>query len=164
MVQQAQGPMFLLLQCSQILFQTMTRLLHDLPMGHFTSFPSTMTIFFVVVAVFAVSSITSFLCASHKHVRSQRYRDGFHFSTTGHRINSDLGGISSKALLMAKMISWRKGGEEEDAVWKKTIMMGERCRPLDFSGRIDYDTEGNQLPQVPQRSPHHRDCAALVKS
>ncbi|KAJ8631138.1 hypothetical protein MRB53_024461 [Persea americana] len=123
-----------------------------------------MTIFFVVVAVFAVSSITSFLCALHKHVRSQRYSDGFDVSTRDHRINSNLGGISSKALLMAKMISWRKGDEEEDAVWKKTIMMGERCRPLDFSGRIDYDTEGNQLPQVPQRSPHKRDGTALVKS
>lgn len=78
-------------------------------------------------------------------------------------------GLSSKALLMAKMISWRKvrddhGEEEEeedfgyghdqdfeeddgdDVVWKKTIIKGEKCRPLDFSGKILYDCNGNLLP------------------
>uniref|UniRef100_A0A7C8YPM4 Uncharacterized protein n=1 Tax=Opuntia streptacantha TaxID=393608 RepID=A0A7C8YPM4_OPUST len=34
---------------------------------------------------------------------------------------------------------------EEDAVWKKTIIMGEKCRPLDFSGKIEYDSQGNLL-------------------
>lgn len=57
---------------------------------------------------------------------------------------------------MVKMISWRKaqaeGEEEEDdddysdeAVWRKRIMLGERCRPLDFSGKIVYDSQGNLL-------------------
>ncbi|KAK3218401.1 hypothetical protein Dsin_012371 [Dipteronia sinensis] len=65
---------------------------------------------------------------------------------------------------MVKMTSWRKvrdeggegegEGEDEDededfnneAVWRRTIMMGERCRPLEFSGKILYDSEGNFLP------------------
>lgn len=153
-------------QCSEIWFQTMARLLHNLPMENFASFPPTMTIFFVVIAVFAVSSVTSFLCAlhKHKHARSQRYRDDFDIGQKHGRLNSNLGGISSKALLMAKMISWRKAGdgEDEEAVWKKTIIMGERCRPLEFSGRIDYDSEGNQLPQAPLGSPHQGDCTALM--
>ena len=67
------------------------------------------------------------------------------------KINSNIG---SKAQLIVKMISWRKvqAGEEEDydesdeAVWRKTIIMGERCRPFDFSGKILYDSEGNLLP------------------
>lgn len=67
------------------------------------------------------------------------------------KMNSNLG---SKAQLMVKMISWRKrqAEEEEDyngsdeAVWRKTIIMGERCRPLDFSGKILYDSQGNLLP------------------
>lgn len=65
---------------------------------------------------------------------------------------------------MAKMVSWRKveaADEEEleerrrgdcdlisdddDEVWRKTIIRGERCRPLEFSGKIDYDSEGNLL-------------------
>lgn len=53
---------------------------------------------------------------------------------------------------MARMISWRKTDEvleEEEAVWKKSIIMGEKCRPLNFSGQILYDSEGNQLPKLP---------------
>ena len=62
---------------------------------------------------------------------------------------------------MVKMISWRKEqaeGEEDDhdvddysdeAVWRKTIMMGERCRPLDFSDKIVYDSQGNLLADLP---------------
>lgn len=62
---------------------------------------------------------------------------------------------------MAKMISWRKveaadeergssdlsgeDEEEEEEVWRKTIIRGERCRPLEFSGKIDYDSDGNLL-------------------
>ncbi|CAL5366483.1 unnamed protein product [Camellia sinensis] len=70
--------------------------------------------------------------------------------------------LSSKALLMVKMISWRKVDQHEDeqekdedegfdgsdeAVWRRTIMMGEKCRPLDFSGKILYDCHGNLLPR-----------------
>ncbi|KAJ0042301.1 hypothetical protein Pint_18632 [Pistacia integerrima] len=50
---------------------------------------------------------------------------------------------------MVKMISWRKVQDEDDedeAVWKRSIIMGERCRPLEFSGKILYDSEGNLLP------------------
>lgn len=49
---------------------------------------------------------------------------------------------------MGKMISWKREEEveleEEEAVWKKRILKGERCRPLDFSGRMVYDSEGKQ--------------------
>lgn len=67
--------------------------------------------------------------------------------------------FSSKALLMAKMISWRRvqdeaeaeesdeDGDDGGAVWKKTIIKGEKCRPLDFSGRILYDSNGDLLPE-----------------
>ncbi|OWM64397.1 hypothetical protein CDL15_Pgr020364 [Punica granatum] len=63
--------------------------------------------------------------------------------------------LSSKALL--KMISWRKVHEDhyyddcdqydddEEALWRKTIMKGEKCRPLDFTGKIVYDSDGNLL-------------------
>ncbi|EYU44581.1 hypothetical protein MIMGU_mgv1a022841mg [Erythranthe guttata] len=67
--------------------------------------------------------------------------------------------LSRKAVLMSKMVSFRKvhgggggGGAEgfdEDggAIWKKTIIRGEKCRPLSFSGRILYDSDGNLLPE-----------------
>ncbi|RZS00589.1 hypothetical protein BHM03_00030339 [Ensete ventricosum] len=42
----------------------------------------------------------------------------------------------------------------EDGVWRRTILMGEKCQPLDFSGVIYYDADGRQLPAVPTpRSP-----------
>nr|XP_009388047.2 PREDICTED: uncharacterized protein LOC103974869 [Musa acuminata subsp. malaccensis] len=41
-----------------------------------------------------------------------------------------------------------------DGVWRRTILMGEKCQPLDFSGVIYYDADGRRLSEVPtQRSP-----------
>ncbi|RLN11523.1 hypothetical protein C2845_PM09G10120 [Panicum miliaceum] len=48
--------------------------------------------------------------------------------------------------------------EAEAGVWRKEILMGERCQPLDFSGAIYYDAEGRRLahpppPRSPMRNP-----------
>ncbi|XP_062233928.1 uncharacterized protein LOC133931137 [Phragmites australis] len=68
------------------------------------------------------------------------------------------------------VLSWKKafslgpsargagGKEAEGGVWRKEILMGERCQPLDFSGVIYYDAEGRRLaqpppPRSPMRSP-----------
>ncbi|KAL6604865.1 hypothetical protein ACP70R_001870 [Stipagrostis hirtigluma subsp. patula] len=61
---------------------------------------------------------------------------------------------------------WRKASspsakgrrEAEGGVWRKEILMGERCQPLDFSGVIYYDADGRRLaqpppPRSPMRSP-----------
>ncbi|GJN28871.1 hypothetical protein PR202_gb17043 [Eleusine coracana subsp. coracana] len=50
----------------------------------------------------------------------------------------------------------RRGAEV--GLWRKEILMGERCQPLDFSGVIYYDAEGRRLahpppPRSPMRSP-----------
>ncbi|CAN6233736.1 unnamed protein product [Urochloa humidicola] len=51
-----------------------------------------------------------------------------------------------------------------DGVWRKEIMMGERCQPLDFSGVIYYDAEGRRLAQPPPpRSPMRSPLPASVK-
>lgn len=70
--------------------------------------------------------------------------------------------ISTRALSMVKMMSWRKWQADredpadhddqtssEEEVWRKTIIRGERCRPLDFSGKIVYDSQGNLLEESP---------------
>lgn len=70
------------------------------------------------------------------------------------KLNSNL---SSRALSMVKMISWKKvqaeeeegdyrsDQDDEEALWRKNILMGERCRPLDFSGKIvNGDSEGKK--------------------
>ncbi|KAF3648786.1 putative general transcription factor IIE subunit 1-like [Capsicum annuum] len=38
-------------------------------------------------------------------------------------------------------------------VWQKEILMGDKCKPLDFSGVIYYDRNGKQLSEVPAKSP-----------
>lgn len=44
--------------------------------------------------------------------------------------------------------------EDEDGVWRRTILLGERCQPLDFSGAIHYDSRGRRLPNpAPRRQP-----------
>ena len=48
--------------------------------------------------------------------------------------------ISTKAISMVRMLSWRKvqaeggleeGNQEEEVLWRKNILMGEKCRPMD---------------------------------
>ncbi|XP_008782372.1 uncharacterized protein LOC103701930 [Phoenix dactylifera] len=51
-----------------------------------------------------------------------------------------------------------KEEEEEEGVWRRSILMGEKCQPLDFSGVIYYDGDGRKLsevptPRTPLRSP-----------
>jgi hypothetical protein len=67
------------------------------------------------------------------------------------------GGVIKKVLSSSRR---RKAEDElsfewdDDGVWRKEIMMGERCQPLDFSGAIHYDAEGRRLEQPPTpRSP-----------
>ncbi|KAL5544704.1 hypothetical protein UlMin_008488 [Ulmus minor] len=43
---------------------------------------------------------------------------------------------------------WGDGG-----VWQRSILMGGKCQPLDFSGAIFYDNNGNKVNELPIRSP-----------
>ena len=43
---------------------------------------------------------------------------------------------------------WGDGG-----VWQRSILMGDKCQPLDFSGVIYYDSNGQQISEIPLRSP-----------
>lgn len=132
-------------------------------------------IIFAVLSTLSIFSLVTFLCASHgrqKEVVLTRKKLTISRKNLLESL-SKANSISSKALL--KMVSWRKqvqheeddehdyydnnhnknhdyfavnddGFIEEGAVWKKTIIKGEKCKPLDFSGKIEYDSEGNLLP------------------
>ena len=86
--------------------------------------------------------------------------------SSSHAIVPFLGG----AIRKARSSKRRRGEEEdelsfeaEDGVWRKEIMMGERCQPLDFSGAIYYDAEGRRLEQPPTpRSPLRSPLPASV--
>ncbi|XP_010046599.2 uncharacterized protein LOC104435573 [Eucalyptus grandis] len=43
-------------------------------------------------------------------------------------------------------------GFGEGGLWQRAILMGDKCRPPEFSGAIYYDSYGNQL-QEPPKSP-----------
>ncbi|KAG4172304.1 hypothetical protein ERO13_A12G265300v2 [Gossypium hirsutum] len=69
--------------------------------------------------------------------------------------------ISHKAITLVNRKNLGGGNgkhvEEEDygdgGVWQRAILMGDKCQPLDFSGVIYYDNKGNQLDELPIRSP-----------
>lgn len=52
-----------------------------------------------------------------------------------------------------------KGGDavdgDEACVWRRAILLGRRCQPLEFAGAIHYDCEGQRLwqPRTPPRTP-----------
>ena len=72
---------------------------------------------------------------------------------------------------LAAVAPWKKlaatgkaARKAEAGVWRKEILMGERCQPLDFSGVIYYDAEGRRLAQPPPpRSPLRSPLPASVK-
>lgn len=122
------------------------------------------TFFVVLLSIF---SVVTFLCASHNFEGSKQGKGELKTVRLGGDEKKGLSKlqskISSKALLMVKMVSWRKlqdheeeerhyGPEyaadddaEEAAVWKRTIIMGGKCRPLEFSAEIKYDSHGNPI-------------------
>lgn len=60
-----------------------------------------------------------------------------------------LSNISNKTLPFKKEEEeWGDGG-----VWQKSILMGDKCQPLDFSGVIYYDSQGRQMSEAPVKSP-----------
>ncbi|MCL7032688.1 hypothetical protein MKW94_025831 [Papaver nudicaule] len=51
-----------------------------------------------------------------------------------------------------RLIGRENKGSGKDVLWQKSIMMGEKCQPPDFSGVIYYDSQGHQVGEMP-RSP-----------
>ena len=37
------------------------------------------------------------------------------------------------------------GGQEQGDLWRRAILMGQRCEPLDFPGAIHYDSSGRRV-------------------
>ncbi|RVW24878.1 hypothetical protein CK203_079518 [Vitis vinifera] len=181
MVQQSLNPTSLACCLLQVLISSllsitaaMARPLPSLALQNlsFLTLPAA-TVFFLIIAIFSIISLVSFLCASHRITKPHKLKEEGKGAAKSKLVRSLNSNISSKALLMVKMVSWRKvqvegedgeegdynsDGDDDEAVWKRTIMMGERCRPLDFSGKIAYDSQGNLLPN----SPNKKHYSALV--
>ena len=113
------------------------------------------TLFLAILSVLCVFSIITFLCGSdklknlHKEAEKATTRSS---NSKEHKLISKLNSnINNRALSMVKMISWRKvregevegdySDQDEEALWRKNILMGEKCRPLNFSGKFENDSE-----------------------
>ncbi|KAG5528092.1 hypothetical protein RHGRI_028881 [Rhododendron griersonianum] len=133
----------------------MARPLPALPMQKLPFLFIPTSYFLVIIAVLSVFSIVTFLCAGfhHNNFKPQRKREKQTVQLGEKKTISRLqSNISSKALLMVKMISWSKVRDDEEeeemdgdeAVWKRKIMMGERhsskfTPPRLISSSIDND-------------------------
>ncbi|KAK1404314.1 putative inactive tRNA-specific adenosine deaminase-like protein 3-like [Heracleum sosnowskyi] len=72
-----------------------------------------------------------------------------HASRTSRKLIST---IKNKAIKLRR--KKRGAGEDFDGgVWQRTILMGDKCEPLDFSGVIYYDHDGNRVNELPRASP-----------
>lgn len=113
--------------------------------------PAPVNLLIVLTVVCSLFTVIAFMCGSgHGEVKIKTRLKG---KINKEAIKKVQRNLKSKALLM--MSTWKvrdggEGAEESDnedggAIWKKTIIRGERCRSIDFSGRISYDAEGNLL-------------------
>ncbi|KAI5353051.1 hypothetical protein L3X38_005943 [Prunus dulcis] len=125
---------------------------------HFGSMRLAMALFISVTALVAA------LCAKAKHGR----RAPQQINETNCKEITDgskklVASISNKAI---PFVHKNKGGREncsqgdevedgfgEGGVWQRSILMGDKCQPPEFSGAIYYDSSGNQLSERPPRSP-----------
>lgn len=113
------------------------------------------TLFLAILSVLCLFSIITFLCGSDKlkklHLEAEK-EAAIKTNSKEHKLISKLNSnIGNRALSMVKMLSWRKvqegevegeySDQDEEALWRKNILMGEKCRPLNFSGKFENDSE-----------------------
>ncbi|CAI9761875.1 unnamed protein product [Fraxinus pennsylvanica] len=117
---------------------------------------------FKKLATPAIRPFTSFwsLCANHVSRAAKKMAAGSPKSPLT-KPKQLLITVSNKAMkFRRKKNSGDKfGGDDDDitfgdeGLWQRTILMGDKCEPLDFSGVIYYDCDGKRLPEAPGKSP-----------
>ncbi|CAN6442254.1 unnamed protein product [Victoria cruziana] len=95
-----------------------------------------------------LSTFVLSMCAFHLKRRRRRHKISHMFiSNPTAPMNAGPQPLTSKA------IQWTRPGEhdgvdeafvsQELCLWKKNILMGEKCQPPEFSGVVMYDSAGN---------------------
>ena len=92
------------------------------------------------------SSRSRKLMAKRSHL-SSRKRDSMGSSSPGLLFSSSSSSLSPSSVLD------NGDGDDEDSVWRRSILMGEKCEPPVFSGLILYDENGNHVEHLPLKSP-----------
>ncbi|KAG0451470.1 hypothetical protein HPP92_026410 [Vanilla planifolia] len=121
--------------------------------------------------------VTALVSTCHRHVSRAAVRlktaaGGRHlsrrFASTAllsRRVSDEIGLIGERMKRLKGRCGWGRrrcsrsatteiwdDEKEEEGVWKRTILMGEKCQPLEFSGVIYYDCKGTRVV-APHRSP-----------
>ncbi|KVH98447.1 uncharacterized protein LOC112510889 [Cynara cardunculus var. scolymus] len=104
----------------------------------------------------ALQAVTTLLllCAKQAILVSKKLKSNSRISQGAPK--KIISSISNKAIKLRhrKKKAGEKGAEYgDDGVWRREILMGDKCQPLDFSGVIYYDKDGNVLSELPMRSP-----------
>lgn len=147
----------------------MVRLIPELLENKISSMPLAIGLFISVSALVA-------LCAKHAR-RAPKDHDCAKTNSSDHQYSISMvpksplasskqlvSSLSNKAI---PFIYKKKSGEQaeigphhearegfgEGGLWQRAILMGDKCRPPEFSGVIYYDNYGNQLSEMPPRSP-----------
>lgn len=100
-----------------------------------------------------VSSAARRLRGSHNHLHLKKIMPATPFSGGGNRRRDN-----KKFVAEEKFDGDQESELDDEEVWRRGIIMGGKCQPLDFSGAIYYDVDGRQLalppvPRSPLRSP-----------
>ncbi|XP_073138878.1 uncharacterized protein [Henckelia pumila] len=121
----------------------------------------------LAIGLFVSISILVSLCAKHHHAKKVPRKcapKGSSNSDAEEVTHKIIGTPSHKTIPLPKKAG--DGSPESDAgdkglheegfvevgLWQKAILMGDKCRPPQFSGVIYYDYSGNRIPEMP-RSP-----------
>ncbi|XP_047953228.1 uncharacterized protein LOC125206438 [Salvia hispanica] len=115
----------------------------------------------VALGLFVSVSVLVGLCAKHAKQIGRKESP-----KSGHPLPSPkqlMAAISQKAmspLIHSKKAAAAADSGEENGVWQKAILMGEKCQPPEFSGVIYYDYDGKRIPEMP-KSPRHGSMTPL---
>ena len=120
------------------------------------------------IAAGVLKSITTLwlICAKQAIIASRKLKDNSKISPDSPMIQRPrklMATISNKAIKLRhrKTRTGAVGNAKDDGgldfgddgLWQKEILMGDKCQPLDFSGVIYYDRDGNPTNEFPVRSP-----------
>nr|DAD40147.1 TPA_asm: hypothetical protein HUJ06_014470 [Nelumbo nucifera] len=99
------------------------------------------------VAALFLCALALFMCASHSW-GWRRWRGCY-----GHSYDPVIQLNTDAAILTTKRLQQVQPGDSsmvsrELCVWKKNILMGEKCQLPEFSGVIVYDSAGNIVPRA----------------
>ncbi|CAO2826914.1 unnamed protein product [Amaranthus hypochondriacus] len=86
----------------------------------------------------------AFLCAKYTRKASQKL------------VRIKPGAGCNTLILGNKHATHKDLGEQsfgDAGLWRRSILMGDKCEPLNFSGVIYYDCNGNKLSEPPIKSP-----------